>query len=202
MEREDRTDIATPLGSSLEDPRSFEAAFTANFQYLHRFLARRVGSALADDLAAETFAVAFRRKESFDPSLGELRAWLFGIATNLLRAHWREEQHLLTLEARIVAEPDPSATENDDAAVARWLAPHLARALRMLAQDQRDVLLLHAWAELSSEEIAFALGVPAGTVRSRLSRARAELRDYLGDFDFELWLFDEKATPTLEDRER
>jgi DNA-directed RNA polymerase specialized sigma24 family protein len=79
-------DIVIPLRGSLDDLRAFEAAFTANFQYVHRFLARRVGSALADDLAAETFAVAFRRRASFDPSLGEVRAWLFGIATNLLRS--------------------------------------------------------------------------------------------------------------------
>ena len=203
MERQDRTDIAPPLRGSLdEDPQAFEAAFTANFQSVHRFLARRVGSALADDLAAETFAVAFRRRDSFDPSLGEPRAWLFGIATNLLRAHWREEQHLLALEARIVGEPGPPVTESDDDALARWVAPYLARALGLLSQDQRDVLLLHAWADLSSEEIGSALGVPAGTIRSRLSRARAELRDYLGDFDFDRWLFHEKDAPTLEDRER
>jgi RNA polymerase sigma-70 factor (ECF subfamily) len=201
MERGIRTDIAFSVKGSLEDPQAFEAAFTANFQHVHRFLARRVGSALADDLAAESFAVAFRRRESFDPSLGKLRAWLFGIATNLLRAHWREEQHLLALEARIVGEPGPPTSESDDKALARWVAPHLARALGLLSQDQRDVLLLRAWADLSSEEIASALGVPPGTIRSRLSRARAELRDYLGNFDFDLWLLDEKDAPTLEDHE-
>ena len=93
-------------------------------------------------------------------------------------------------------------TESDDDALARWVAPYLARALGLLSQDQRNVLLLHAWADLSSEEIGSALGVPAGTIRSRLSRARAELRDYLGDFDFDRWLFHEKDAPTLEDRER
>ena len=193
--------ITSPLIGPLEDHRAFEVAFTVHFPSVHRFLARRVGSALADDLAAETFAVAFRRRASFDPSLGELRAWLFGIATNLLRAHWREEQHLLALEARIAGEPGPPASESDDEALARWVAPHLARALSLLSQDQRDVLLLHAWADLSSEEIASALGVPAGTIRSRLSRARAELRDYLGDFDFDRWLFAENDAPALEDRE-
>lgn len=202
MEPEDRPELGSPVRDSLQDPEAFEAAFTANFQYVHRFLARRVGSALADDLSAETFAVAFRRRESFDPSLGELRAWLFGIATNLLRSHWREEQHLLALEARIVGEPGLSATDSDDQALARWVAPRLARALGLLSQDQRDVLLLHAWADFSSEEIASALGVPAGTIRSRLSRARAELRDYLGDFDFDRWLFDEKDSSALEGRER
>jgi RNA polymerase sigma factor (sigma-70 family) len=202
MEREDRKDIGIPVRASLEDPQAFEAAFTANFQPVHRFLARRVGSALADDLAAETFAVAFRRRESFDPSVGDPRAWLFGITNNLLRAHWREQQHLLALEARIAGEPGPPATESNDKALERWVAPRLARALSLLSQDQRDVLLLHAWADLSSEDIASALGVPAGTIRSRLSRARAELRDYLGDFDFDQWLFDEKDAPTLEDHER
>ena len=257
MERECRTDIATPVRCSLVEGQAFEAAFTANFQSVHRFLARRVGSALADDLAAETFAIAFRRRDSFDASLGEVRAWLFGITTNLLRAHWREEQHLFALEARIMGEPGPPMTENDDDALARWIAPRLARALGLLSQDQRDVLLLHAWAELSSEEIATIvgepgppamesddkalarwlaprlaralgllsqdqrdvlllhasaelsseeiatiMGAPAGSIRSRLSRARAELRDYLGNFDFDLWLFDEQPTPTQEDPDR
>jgi RNA polymerase sigma-70 factor (ECF subfamily) len=87
MEPEDRSELGSPVRGSLQDSGAFEAAFTANFQYVHRFLARRLGSALADDLSAETFAVAFRRRESFDPSLGEMQAWLFGIATNVLRAH-------------------------------------------------------------------------------------------------------------------
>lgn len=189
------------MGCSLEGPEAFEAAFSDNFARVHRFLARRVGTTLADDLAAETFAVAFRRRRTFDPTLGNARAWLFGITTNLLRAHWREEQHLLSLEARTVPEAGPPA-DGDDQALARWVAPQLAQALGVLSQDQRDVLLLHAWADLSNEEIASALGVPTGTIRSRLSRARGELRDYLGSFDFDLWLFDEMDAPTLKEREK
>src|ERR1700728_583080 len=77
MERDGHQGTATSLKGSLEDPQAFEAAFTAKFPSVHRFLARRIGSPLADDLAAETFAVAFRRRGSFDPSLGELQAWLF-----------------------------------------------------------------------------------------------------------------------------
>jgi RNA polymerase sigma factor (sigma-70 family) len=191
---------ADETGGPLADASCFEAVFVANFPYVHRFLARRVGTALADDLAAETFALAFRRRQSFDPALGSIRGWLFGIATNVLRAHWREEQHLLTLEARIVAESS-SPAEAEDEALARWVAGRLARALGMLSQDQRDVLLLHAWADLSSEEIASSLGMSAGTIRSRLSRARARLRDYLGDFDFDLWIFDENSGPVMEDYE-
>jgi RNA polymerase sigma-70 factor (ECF subfamily) len=201
MDREDRTATGA-LERPLLDDQEFEAAFTTNFRSVHRFLARRVGSSLADDLAAETFAVAFRERQRFDPTLGEPRAWLMGIANNLLRAHWREEQHLLALDARIVVEPGPPTTEGDDGVLARWVAPLLAHALSLLSQDQREVLLLHAWAELSNEEIATALGVPAGTIRSRLSRARAGLRDYLGPFDFDQWLFDRKSASAIEEGEK
>lgn len=159
---------------------------------MHRFLSRRVGSALADDLAAETFAAAYRGRTSFDENRGTVRSWLFGIATNLLRAHWRDEQHLLALEARLISEPDRVAPDLGEVVLSSLIAPRLAAALGALSGEQRDVLLLHAWGGLSSEEIASALGVASGTVRSRLSRARVELRGALGDLDvqhpdFVLW---------------
>ena len=174
------------------DTSTFDAVFKAHFRTIHRFLSRRVGSALADDLAAETFAVGYRARASFDPTRGPVRSWLFGIATNLLRAHWRDEQHLLALEARLITEPDRPAPDASEVVLSSLIAPRLAAALGMLTGDQRDVLLLHAWAELSNEEIASALDVPAGTIRSRLSRARAELRAALGELDidhpdFALW---------------
>ena len=110
-----------------------------------------------------------------------MRSWLFGIATNLLGAHRRDEQHLLALEARLITEPERLAPDASEVVLSSLIAPRLAAALGMLTGDQRDVLLLHAWAELSNEEIASALDVQAGTIRSRLSRARAELRAALGD---------------------
>jgi RNA polymerase sigma-70 factor (ECF subfamily) len=179
-------------GGRIVDSQAFELAFREHFPPVYRFIARRVGTALADDLAAETFATAYRRRASFEPGRGSLRSWLYGIATNLVRNHWRAEQHLLALDARLVPETD--VAENSDAVdqriAAALLAPRLASALAQLTRDQRDVLLLHAWAELSHEEIAAVLGIAPGTVRSRLSRARALLREQLGDFDFDLWIFD------------
>ena len=77
----------------------FEAAFREHFPLVYRFIARRVGSAIAEDLAAETFATAYRRRATFDPGRASLRAWLLGIATNLVRSHWRAEQHLLDLDS-------------------------------------------------------------------------------------------------------
>lgn len=173
------------------DRADFEAAFRQHFPPIYRFIARRVGSALAEDLAAETFAMAFRRRATFDPGRGSLRSWLYGIAANLVRNHWRAEQHLLALDARLVPEVDTSDGSDaaDQRVIAALLAPRLAAALAQITRDQREVLLLHAWAELSHEEIAAALDVAPGTVRSRLSRARAALRDQLGDFDFDLWTF-------------
>jgi RNA polymerase sigma factor (sigma-70 family) len=178
-------------GGRIDGPADFEAAFRQHFPPVYRFIARRVGSALAEDLAAETFAMAYRRRTAFDPGRGSLRSWLYGIAANLVRNHWRAEQHLLALDARLVPEVD--ASDGSDAAdqrvIAALLAPRLAAALSQINPDQREVLLLHAWAELSHEEIAAALDVAPGTVRSRLSRARAALREQLGDFDFDLWTF-------------
>jgi RNA polymerase sigma factor (sigma-70 family) len=181
-------------GRIVEAP-DFEAAFRQNFPAIYRFIARRVGAALAEDLAAETFATAYRRRRSFDPGQGSLRSWLYGIATNLMRSHWRAEQHLLALDARLKPEADVSdvADAVDHRVTAALLAPRLAAALGLLTRDQREVLLLHAWAELSHEEIAAALQVAPGTVRSRLSRARALLREQLGGFDFDLWEFEGSA---------
>jgi len=177
------------------DPAGFEAAFRWHFPPVYRFLARRVGPALAEDLAAETFAIAYRRRASFQPGRGSLRSWLYGIANNLARSHWRAEQHLLALDARLLPETDltDESAAADQRLIAALLAPRLATALGHLTRDQRDVLLLHAWAELSHDEIAAALGIAPGTVRSRLSRARAALREQLGDFDFDLWTFDGPA---------
>lgn len=178
-------------GGPIADRGAFERCFEDNFPPVHRFIARRVGTALADDLAAETFAIAFRRRHDFDPSKGGLRSWLFGIAANLLRSHWRAEQHQLELDARLAAaaelRQDPAMS--DERLSASLVGPRIAAALAELVAEQREVLLLHVWAELSHEEIASALGIPLGTVRSRLSRAKATLRERLRGFDFELWLF-------------
>ena len=174
--------------------------FRENFAQVHRFIARRVGTDLAEDLAAEAFATAYRRRASYQPSLGSLRSWLFGIATNLVRTHWRTEKQLLHLDARLTrsSQEPPGAGQFADAAdvrvTAAALAPLIAGALAALSRDQREVLLLHAWAELSHEEIAAALRIAPGTARSRLSRARAALRAHLGEFDFDLWTFKERQS--------
>ncbi|HJQ50662.1 MAG TPA: RNA polymerase sigma factor [Gaiellaceae bacterium] len=161
--------------------RSFENAFEAEFSSLHRYLARRLGASAADEIAAETFAVAFRNWDRLDPER-PVRPWLYGIAANLVRHHWRKEQRMLQAYARTGVDPvapdELAAVERLDA---QALQRELAEALAALRPEEREVLLLHAWAELSDSEIADALGLPLGTVKSRLSRTREGLRNQFAD---------------------
>ncbi len=190
------------LDKAITNPLAFERVFEENFPSIHRFIARRVGTALADDLAAETFATAFRRRATFVAERGSPRSWLYGIAMNLIRNHWRTEQHLLYLDARLRVEAEycEDPTLSDERLSAAPAASHIATALASLNREQREVILLHAWAELSNDEIAIALDIAPGTVRSRLSRARASMADQLGGFDFDLWLFDEDPRPRAKQR--
>ncbi|MFI5959157.1 RNA polymerase sigma factor [Cryptosporangium sp. NPDC051539] len=145
---------------------------------LLRFLARRVRPAEAEDLLGEVFRIAFERRETFDPSRGEVRPWLYGIAANLVAKHHRSEARRLRAMARLSAVPVEDPADRAVAvADADALWPRVLDALEALPEGERQALLLFAWEELSYEEIAFALDVPVGTVRSRLNRARARLTE-------------------------
>jgi RNA polymerase sigma-70 factor (ECF subfamily) len=162
------------IASSLERPECFEAVFERHATAIYRHLRRRVGAALAEELTAETFARAFRARRRFDRRGEPALPWLYGIAANLVRMHRRAEERRLRAYARAAdpgLEPSPSG-DSDRRLDAAALRPALAEALAGLPHAQREVLLLHAWAELSHEEIAVALSISAGTVRSRLHRAR------------------------------
>ena len=128
---------------------------------------------------SETFLVAFERRDRFDHSWDDARPWLLGIATNLLRRHHRTESRMLqTLSRRgAAARSDDHADAVASRVDAAAGAAAIARALGGLSRDDRECLLLYAWADLTYEGIAQATGVPIGTVRSRLNRARRILRD-------------------------
>jgi RNA polymerase sigma-70 factor (ECF subfamily) len=171
---------AAVIERSLADGEAFSPIVDRHFVVVHRYLARRVGRDRADDLAAQTFAVAFTRRDRFDGSAVSARPWLFGIATNLLRNELRSERRMLVAIARLDAASAGDLVDEVERSLARADAAHevarLAGAIAALDDDQRDVLLLYAWGELSQAEIAAALQVPVGTVYSRLSRARARLQ--------------------------
>jgi RNA polymerase sigma factor (sigma-70 family) len=169
------------IAASVRDPDAFVAIFERHFHEIHRYLARRVGGELADDLAAEAFAQAFRVRGGYRPLTPDARPWLYGIAANLLYKHRRGEARRLRALARTHADIAPDEADGAlDRVVATALAPRVAAALRALEPRDREVLLLFAWAELGYAEIGVALAIPVGTVRSRLNRARAQVRRELG----------------------
>jgi len=163
---------------SRTSPRAFGDLFHRHAAGVHRYVARRAGTETADEVMAETFLVAFERRAAFDPSYSDARPWLFGIATTLLAAHRRREaRHLDALGRAAEREDDDGGLGRvADRADADADVRRLARAIRSLSDGDRDVLLLHAWADLSMDQIATALLIPTGTVRSRLFRARKILR--------------------------
>jgi RNA polymerase sigma factor (sigma-70 family) len=167
-------DAALIVGS-LTDPERFGEIYDRYVAYVHRYVSRRVGGVLADDLAADTFLEAFRGRHRYDSTAACALPWLYGIATNLLRRHWREERAQYRAWERAGA--DPMTTESHDEAVAsKVTAAALAGTLARLTARERDVLFLVVWGELSYAETATALDIPVGTVRSRLNRARMRLR--------------------------
>jgi len=176
----DRGD-ASAIAASLESPAAFAVVFERHHPSVHRYLSRRIGTDLADELAAETFAVAFAKRGRFDTAVQDARPWLFGIATKLAHRHWRREERELRAYARTgVDAVSPGSDEGvaaraDSAAAGRALAA----ALAALSADERDVLLLYAWEQLDQPEIAVALSIAPGTVKSRLHRARAHVRESL-----------------------
>ncbi|MEV0582974.1 RNA polymerase sigma factor [Nonomuraea sp. NPDC050310] len=168
---------------SLDRPESFAALFDRYSGMIYRYVSRRIGPEGAEDLVGETFAVAFARRHRYDQSYLDARPWLFGIATKLLARHHRTEQARYRALLRSPVD-GPAAFPADDVAAgvsARAARGELARALAVLQKRDRDVLLLFAWGDLAYEEIARALDIPIGTVRSRLNRARRKVRAALGD---------------------
>jgi len=169
------------IAASWSDPEQFGAIFERHFEPIHRYAARRLGAAVADDVAARVFTIAFERRRRFDLTVPDARPWLYGIASNLVRSERRAERRQLAALSRLVAEAGPAADVETDGVVDRRERARLAHALNRLDHRQRDVLLLHCWAGLSHAEIAAALGIPPGTVASRLSRARRRVRAALAD---------------------
>ncbi|AZM52797.1 RNA polymerase subunit sigma-70 [Streptomyces sp. WAC 01529] len=177
---------AWSIERSRDEPEQFAALFDRHADSVHRYAARRLGPEAAEDLMADTFTTAFKERHRYDLARADARPWLFGIATNLIGRHRRAEARRFKALAR-VPEPVPHEEPVADRAVARVGAERmrgeLAAALARLPARHRDVVLLVAWADLGYEEVAHALGVPVGTVRSRLHRARRTLREALGGSD-------------------
>jgi len=178
-------DDATVIRHSLSDPEQFAIVAHRHAAAITRYVTRRVGAHAADDVAAETFLVAFRQRAGYAGDRRDCLPWLYGIATRLCHRHWRSETRQLRLLARTGADPviEPFTDQVEAQVAASAAKPRLAEALSRLPKAQRDALLLQAWAGLTYDQIATATGVRLGTVQSRISRARRRLREQLADLN-------------------
>ncbi|MFF3420561.1 RNA polymerase sigma factor [Streptomyces sp. NPDC002698] len=181
---------ASVIERSWDEPDVFAELFHRYADDVHRYAARRLGTEAADDLMAETFVIAFQRRRRYDLSRPHARPWLYGIVTRLIGGHRRAEARRLRALARVVS-TDPADGGGDEPLAERVAARisaegtrgALSAALAKLPARHRDVLLVIAWGDLDYAEAAEALGIPVGTVRSRLHRARKKLREALGGSD-------------------
>ena len=171
---------AEVIGRSLGEPEAFGLIYDRHAPALLRFLGRRVGARIAEELVGELFRIAFERRKTFDVSRASALPWLYGIGSNVLLKHRRAEARRLRASARMAAAGGAADRRASAAALdARVLFSRVADAIEALPDGEREALLLFAWEELSYQSVAEALELPIGTVRSRLNRARAHLRELL-----------------------
>lgn len=164
---------------SQQQPTVFASVFDRHYDTVHRFLWSRVGDR-AEDLTAEVFRIAFQQRDRYDPAYASARPWLFGIANRLIKQQYRQWARDDDTAARAAGEPTHGHEASPEQRLLE-LAPSsaVASALMRLPSRDREPLLLHVWDELRYDEIAHALDLPVGTVRSRIHRARRALRSAL-----------------------
>jgi RNA polymerase sigma factor (sigma-70 family) len=169
------------LARAATEPELFGVVFDRHFATIHRYLERRIGRDGADELSGEVFRIAFEQRKRFRPVHESALPWLYGLATNLLLKRWRgERREARAIERLAAASRNGGGPEAHDERIAATVArSRLLEALAQLPVGDRDVLVLIAWEDLTYEEVAIALAIPVGTVRSRLNRARTKLRELL-----------------------
>jgi|SRR5580693_5399386 RNA polymerase sigma factor (sigma-70 family) len=163
------------------DTTAFSELLRRHGKAIHAYLARRGGRDAADDLLAEVWVRAYAARKHYDQQWEDARPWLYGIARNVLREHWRRAgtaraDDEFTRRAAAAEDPWPDIDARLDAAAE---LSRLRQALARLAAADREVLLLVTWEGLTPAEAAVALSIPPGTARSRLHRARETMRQFL-----------------------
>jgi len=192
-----RPSDAEIVRASLRSPSRFGEIFDRYADDILRYASSRLGSDLAEDITAETFLAAFRARGRYDLSRDNARPWLYGIAIRQIGKHARAERRYRDALSRVQAER-VSADFGDrvaDQVTAEQLRPRLAAVLSALPRQDRELLLLVAWTDLSYEESAQALGVSVSAVKSRLHRIRRRTRAALGQINPALADDDVDITP-------
>ena len=159
---------ADAIRRSLAEPAAFGAVFDRHFAAVHAFAQRRVGAELAEEVAAEAFARAFAARRRYDGAHADALPWLLGIATNLMRRHWRTERRRLDAYARAAVQ---HVARRRPARSPRRRSPPSPVSPAASARSS----CCTSGPTSSYEQIARALDIPVGTVRSRLNRARGAL---------------------------
>src|SRR5499427_5493702 len=171
---------AEVIRRSASEPEAFGLIYDRHAATLLRFLGRRAGAKIAEGLVGDLFRIAFERRKAFDAARETALPWLYGIGSHLLLKHRRSEARRLRASARMAADSPRTDWRARAAALdARVSISRVADAIESLPDEEREPLLLFAWEELSYHHVAEALELPIGTVRSRLNRARAHLRELL-----------------------
>ena len=171
---------AEVIGRSLDEAEAFGLIYDRHAATVLRFLGRRVGTEVAEGLVGDLFRIAFERRKTFDTSRASALPLLYWIGANLLLKHRRSEARRLRASALMAADSEAVDGRARGAALdARLLFPRVADAIEALPDGEREALMLFAWEDLSYRSLAEALELPIGTVRSRLNRARARLRELI-----------------------
>lgn len=161
------------------EPAAFSLLFDEYARAVYNLTFRLTGNwSIAEEAVSLTFLEAWRRRASVEPEGGSLRPWLLGIAINVNRNMSRAARRHQAAVSRL-APPPPVPDFADDLAGQLDDARQLSRVLAAVGRlrgDEREVIALCVWSGLDYAAAAQALGVPTGTVRSRLSRARRKLR--------------------------
>ena len=189
------------------DHDAFGRIFDRHSDLVYMFVRRRTyDDALAEDVVSQVFLEAWRQRDRVVLHEGSLRSWLLAVARNLIIRHWRGAERAAGATDRIRVDRELTAGMPDisDGIEAAERMAVVRSVLEAMPETQREVLLLSTWEELSYGEIAAVLGVPVGTVRSRLSRAREYMRQHDRDGTHSLqreslvWLSDRSTGESAE----
>ncbi len=199
--RSTSTDAAL-ISRSVVDPECFSLIVERHATSVFRYLASHVDRLSSEDLLADVFETAFRARQRYDTRYDDALPWLLGIATNVIRHHHRSETRHASMVRRVTQLHGRSHTSSEavDGVVASAelndQIRQTRRALAALDNKHREVLVLSAGLGVSYEDIARALGIRVGTVRSRLSRARRKLRELLAtDGQYNIYVEPEQQNP-------
>jgi RNA polymerase sigma factor (sigma-70 family) len=175
------SDDAGLIGHSIARPNEFAGIFDRHAATLLGYLVRRVNRPSAEDLLGELFRIAFESRHRYDLTRPDARPWLYGIAANLVLKHHRSTRRSFSAVQRLTRQDRPTGVPFDDrivdAMASSERALQVTGLLDQLAPDDRETILLFAWENLSYQQIAEALEIPVGTVRSRINRVRRQLRE-------------------------